>query len=242
MLGLFGLAAVQDLVDAELLEDPGKPVAGDDRNDRGAGPERRLGRRAVRRRFGRRARGGRHLSGYRMAVGTSVRDCIGSGELGRPRLADVARLVVEVLDADLLMLPSRRPIADDLVGPLVVDVDLERPGIAGDQDRLADRLEVVADRVDVERLARMRLEQEHRLVAEALVGVGDERRRLGSRPRARAGRGSWPAPGRGGGAARPGTGGDRPCPPESTTPASRRIGEQRRRPGDGLLGRLDGRC
>ena len=101
-----------------------------------------------------------------------------AGELRRPRLADVARLVVEVLDADPAEAAHAEAVADHLVRPLVVDVDLERPGVAGDEDGLADRLEVVADRVDVERPARVRLEQVHRLVAESLVGVGDQRRRL----------------------------------------------------------------
>ena len=50
--------------------------------------------------------------------------------------------------------PERQAVADDQVGPLVVDVDLQRPGVAGDEDGLADRLEVVADRVDVERAPR----------------------------------------------------------------------------------------
>ena len=75
-----------------------------------------------------------------------------AGELGGPRLADVARLVVEVLDADPAQVAEAQAVADDQVGPLVVDVDLERPRVAGDEDGLADRLEVVADRVDVERL------------------------------------------------------------------------------------------
>ena len=66
-------------------------------------------------------------------------------------LADVARLVVEVLDADPAQRPEAQPVADHQVGPLVVDVDLERPRVAGDQHGLADRLEVVADGVDVER-------------------------------------------------------------------------------------------
>ena len=75
-----------------------------------------------------------------------------AGELGRLRLLDVAGLVVEVLDADPAQAAEPQPVADDLVRPLVVDVDLERPGVAGDEHALADRLEVVADRVDVERL------------------------------------------------------------------------------------------
>ena len=57
-------------------------------------------------------------------------------------------------------------------------MDLERPAVARHEHRLADRLEMVADGVDVEAAGAVRLEQEHRLVAEALVGVGDERRGL----------------------------------------------------------------
>ena len=52
--------------------------------------------------------------------------------------------------------------------------------VAGDEDRLADRLEVGPDRVDVESAAGRGRTQVHRLVAEALVGMGDERRRLGA--------------------------------------------------------------
>jgi hypothetical protein len=89
---------------------------------------------------------------------------------------DVAGLVVEVLDADLAHAAQPQAVADDLVGPLVVDVDLQRPGVAGDEDALPDRLEVVPDRVDVEGLPGMSLDEEHRLVAEALVDPGGERR------------------------------------------------------------------
>ena len=54
------------------------------------------------------------------------------------------------------------------------------------QDRVAQGLEMGADRIEVERgLRSARLDQEHRLVAEALVGVGDEdgRSRTGRRRR-----------------------------------------------------------
>ena len=96
------------------------------------------------------------------------------------RLPDVASLVVEVLDADPAQRAHRQPEAEDEVRALVVDVDLERTGVAGHQHRFADRLEVIADGVDVEGAQVVGLEQEHRLVAEALVGVGDERRYPGS--------------------------------------------------------------
>ena len=72
----------------------------------------------------------------------------------RPALADVARLVVEVLDADPAQGAEAQAVADDEVRSLVVDMDLERPGVARDEHRLADRLEVVADGVDVERPSR----------------------------------------------------------------------------------------
>ena len=110
--------------------------------------------------------------------GRPRRGRLGPGELGRSGLPDVASLVVEVLDADPAQAADPEAVADHLVGALVVDVDLQRPRVAGDENGLADRLEMVADRVDVEWLARVRLEEVHRLVAEALVGVGDERRRL----------------------------------------------------------------
>ena len=66
---------------------------------------------------------------------------------------------------------------DHQVRALVVDVHLDRLAIAGNQHRLPDLLEVSAQCVDVDRVGRHCLEQEHRLVAEALVGVRDERRR-----------------------------------------------------------------
>ena len=62
-----------------------------------------------------------------------------------------------------------------------MDVDLDRPRVAGDHDRVAHRLEPIAEDIDVERSAGRRLEQEHRLVAEALVRVRDERRGPGGR-------------------------------------------------------------
>ncbi len=54
-------------------------------------------------------------------------------------------------------------------------MDLEGPRVAGDEDRLTDRLEMAADRVDIEAAAGLRLEEVHRLVAEALIGMGDQR-------------------------------------------------------------------
>ncbi len=107
------------------------------------------------------------------------------------------------------------------------------------EDRLPDRLEPVSNGVEVERPPGQCLEEKHRLVAKALVGVGDERRRPGGgcRPASR-------APHR------------RPTPhlneraleqPIETLPA--RIDDtcipqdrqERRRPGNRLLGGLDGR-
>ena len=100
------------------------------------------------------ARRGRRCPG-RVAAGAAPsrpdRDAGAAGERRGPRLADVAGLVVEVLDADPAQRPEAQAVADDEVRPLVVDVDLERPAVAGDEHGFADRLEVVADRVDVER-------------------------------------------------------------------------------------------
>ena len=125
-----------------------------------------------------------------------------------------------------LSCPTRQPVADDLVRPLVVDVDLECPGVARDEDRLAHRFERLADRVDVEDPGTGRLEQEHRLVAEALVGVRHERRGLGAGPGVRAVAAALAAlaglrPTMCSSA--PWNSRYSPCPPESTTPASRRI-------------------
>ena len=49
-----------------------------------------------------------------------------------------------------LSVAEAQAVGDDQVRALVVDVDLHRPRVAGDEDGLADRLEVVADSVDVE--------------------------------------------------------------------------------------------
>ena len=87
--------------------------------------------------------------------------------------------------------------------------------------------------------APLRLEQEHRLVAEALVGVA-RRASTALTParRATASRAAPPALARRvqeRALEQP----DRPCPPESTTPASRRIGSRDGVRADRLLGRLD---
>src|SRR5207244_8006788 len=63
------------------------------------------------------------------------------GEFGRPCLAHIAGLVVEILDADPRQASQTQAVSDDLVRPLVVNVDLEGSRIAGDEDRLPDRLE-----------------------------------------------------------------------------------------------------
>ena len=159
------------------------------------------------------------------------------------RLAHVPGLVVEVLDGDPAERPEGQAVADDEVRSLVVDVDLERPRVAGDEHRLADRLEVVADGVDVEALVAARPQQEHRLVAEALVGVGDERAGLGARAR-RPGRARAGDPDRG----LAGEVQERALEqPVQALPAGvddaglAQDGQQARRPGDRLLGRLEGR-
>ncbi len=59
-----------------------------------------------------------------------------AGEVGGLRLANVARLVVEVLDADPAQRPDRQAVPDHEVRSLVVDMDLERPSVARDQHRI----------------------------------------------------------------------------------------------------------
>ena len=61
-------------------------------------------------------------------------------------------------------------------------MDLERPTVARDEHRVADRLQVVTDRVDIKAPRAVGLEQEHRLVAEPFVGVGNQHRRLDRSP------------------------------------------------------------
>ncbi len=139
--------------------------------------------------------------------------------------------------------PTDRPKRDDGVGSVVVDVDLGGPLVAGDQDRVADRLEVRLDGSHVERASR------HATAPgtpsrsrRPLVGAGRRQdahgrgRRRGRRRLATARRARPRAA-----ASAPSNSRSRPWPPESTTCASRRIGQQRRRPGDRALGRLDGR-
>ena len=155
-------------------------------------------------------------------------------------LAHVAGLVVEVLDADPAQRAERQPVADDEVGPLVVDVDLERPRVAGDEHRLADRLEVDPDRVDVER------------PPAPAPGAGTSSR---SRTPRRRGRRASTASGRlgprlacpgrrclpdAGGAGRPGTAGTAPGR-RSRRPRPRAGSAAARRPGDRRLGRVDRR-
>ena len=113
--------------------------------------------------------------------------------------------------------------------------------VAGDEHRLADRLEVVADGVDVERLAgpsagagtssRSRSPRRRGRRASTASAPAAARRR--ARRRAGASPTRW--------SSAPWNSRYRPWPPESTTPASRRIGSRRRRPRDRLLGGLDGR-
>ena len=91
----------------------------------------------------------------------------------------VARLPVEVLDADPAQGPEREAVPDDLVRALVVDVHLDGPRVACDEDGLADRprggSRIASTSSDVPGPC---LEEEHRLVAEPLVRVGDD----GARP------------------------------------------------------------
>ena len=119
-----------------------------------------------------------------------------------------------------------------------MDVDLEGAGVAGDQHRLADGFEVRADAIDVERLRPARLEQVHRLVAESLVGMGDERRWLRARP------GRFPRRRRGlpdhvleGALEEP----VEALPARIDDARLAQDGQQAGRPRDRLLGRIDGR-
>ena len=97
----------------------------------------------------------------------------------------------------------------------------------------------VADGVDVERPRGRRLEQVHRLVAEALVGVGDEGRR------GRAGAGGHPGRDRGGlSGGVPQRALEEPVDALSARvdhPGLAQDREESRRPRNRLLGRLDGR-
>ena len=162
-----GLAALDDRRDPEVAEDRRQAVTRDDRDD--AQRRRRDGN-------GARVGIGRGRSGRRRLAGE------GRGA----RLADVAGLVVEVLDADPAQRADAQPVPDDEVRSLVVDMDLERAAVAGHEHRLADRFEVVADGVDVETARAVGLEQVHRLVAEPLVRVGDQGRWLDPGPGVRA--------------------------------------------------------
>ena len=119
------------------------------------------------------------------------------------------------------------------VRTLVVDVDLDRARVAGDEDGLADRLEGVADRVDVERLAGR--PGARNIVSKpkpsSASGAGARRgcaRSPAARHCAAARAAAQPSALPAGCRSAPSNNRYRPCPPESTTPASRRIGEQRR--------------
>ena len=225
-----GLAAAHDLVDAERFEDASEAVAGHDGHDRRSRPERRVGR--LRRSSTVSAASARARAPWRAPASVPVNSVARASRMSRAWLSRFSTLI-------RLRLPWAQAVADHLVGALVVDVDLERPRVARDEDGLADRLEVVADRVEVEGLAGVRLEQVHRLVAEALVGVGNQRRRLRAGPcpaGSRAGRG-------------PAEEMEQRALEQPVDALPARVDdaglaqdrEQRRRPGDRLLGRLDGR-
>ena len=148
-----------------------------------------------------------------------------AGELGGPRLADVLRLVVEVLDGDPAHVAERQPVADDEVRALVVDVDLERP-------RRRRRPAPTRRSTRGGRGSRRR-----RAARGRRLGAGTSSR---SRSPRRRGRRACSASGRPSRRSRAAPTGVlpvrcrsapwnrryRPCPPESTTPASRRIGSR----------------
>jgi hypothetical protein len=91
--------------------------------------------------------------------------------------------VVEVDDRGVDDPAQLQRLAQDEVGPAVVDVDLRRLGIPCDVDRFAGPHEVRADPVEVEELARKWVDEIDGLVAVAGLDVGE----LG-RDRARDGR------------------------------------------------------
>src|SRR4029450_2607504 len=90
------------------------------------------------------------------------------------RLADVVGHRVEVLDRDPGEGPERQAVGDDLVRALGVDVDLDQSRIAGDEDRVPERLEAALDGADVELAARRWRQHEHRLVAEGFLLEGGD--------------------------------------------------------------------
>ena len=170
------------------------------------------------------------------------RRCFGRGEGGGPRLADVARLVVEVLDADpaeRARAPGRRPTTGSgrSLWTWTLSARLS-PATRTDSpiDSRCSRMASTSRLPDA-----VGLEQEHRLVAEALVGVRDEGRRLD----------------RGAATGVPARGARRRPPdevqqgaleqPVEALPARvddaglAQDGQQARRPGDGLLGGVERR-
>ena len=117
-----GLPTLDHGCDPELPEDGRQPVAGRDRHDakcrRGHGG------------------GGRGSSiGQRRGLGFGGHP----GERFGPGLADVAGLVVQVLDADAAQRPDRQPVTDHRIRSLVVDMHLERSTVAGHEHGLTDR-------------------------------------------------------------------------------------------------------
>ncbi len=82
--------------------------------------------------------------------------------------------MVEVHDRDVGQVAEGQSVGDDLVGALVVDVDLGLAPVAGHDDRLADRIEPFAHRIEVEAAVAVGPDEVDGLVAVALVGMGDE--------------------------------------------------------------------
>jgi len=68
-----------------------------------------------------------------------------SRELRSPDLAHVARLVVQILDADPTETAHGQSEGDHLVWTLAMDVDFDRSAIAGHQHGLPERLEPAPD-------------------------------------------------------------------------------------------------
>ncbi len=165
---VLGLAAAHDR-DVE-------PLVGDRRRR----PARPPGRRRTRRPRSRAALAVRRWRGRGEPPGTGA--TAPAARVSRTSLAWWSRSEIVALT----ITPELERLAQDQVRATVVDVDLGCLGIAGDVDRLAGAHEVGADPVEVEELARERVDEVDRLVAVAASRRG--------RARAEVGRGGMVAP------------------------------------------------
>ncbi len=85
----------------------------------------------------------RQRPGLAPVCGQTMVDRRGHG-LGGVLLADLVRLSVQVLDGDAGQRAERQAQGDHPVRPIVVDVDLDRARVAGDEHRLTEPLELAA--------------------------------------------------------------------------------------------------